>query len=1239
MIDLIVRTCMERRLVVFLVAAALVVWGLAVSPFAFSTGVLPRDPIPVDAIPDLGENQQIVFTEWPGRSPQDVEDQVTYPLAAALLALPGVKDVRSNSMFGFSSIYVIFDESVEFYWSRSRILEKLASLPAGTLPDDATPVLGPDATGMGQIFWYTLEGRTPDGKPAGGWDPQELRSIQDWQVRYALQGAEGVAEVAGIGGFVREYQIDVDPDAMRAYGVTLPQVIAAARRSNRDVGARTIENNGVEYVVRGRGFIGDVDDLRSVVVESRDGVPVTLDRIATIGTGPASRRGTLDKGGAEAVGGVVVARYGANPMEVIERVKEKIAETAPGLPRRTLADGTVSQVTVVPFYDRTGLIQETLGTLEDALRNEILITLVVVLLMVFHLRSSVLVGAMLPLAVLLSFVLMRVFGVQANVVALGGIAIAIGTVVDMGIVLTENLLQHLEKSDARESRFAVLRRATSEVGGAVLTAVATTIIGFLPVFTMMGAEGKLFRPLAYTKTFALFASIVVALTVLPALALLLFRWRMPTLPQWLRRSWRVAHLAVVFALSACLVVFLAGTWEPLGAMRSSLQNLVFVSVVVVGLIAFFWLFQFLYARVLALCLRYKIVFLAVPTLLTVLGFSVWLGFPRLFGWLPPTAGESALALKLEAALPGLGKEFMPTLDEGAFLYMPVTMPHAGVGEATRFVGLTDMLIQAVPEVDTVVGKTGRVDSALDPAPLSMIETVIQYKPEYIQDEDGRRVNFAFDERSDEYRRDANGELVPDPDGRPFRNWRPEIRSPDDIWDEIAEATSGVPGLTSAPKLAPIATRLVMLQTGMRAPMGIKVRGPDLETIGRVGLRIEEILKSGAVEGVRPAAVVAERIVGKPYLEIVPDRAAIARYGMSIEDVMQVIEVAVGGRPLTRTVEGRERYPVRVRYPRELRDSVDGLGDILVPAPPQAPGGRPVQIPLRELAVIDYVRGPQSIRSEDTFLVGYVLFDKTEGYAETNVVENARRVLGERLDPELPAGVSYDFAGSYENQVRAARTLALVLPLALLLIFIVLYLQFRSVLVTMFVFCGVFVAWSGGFLMLWLWGQPWFLDVAVFGANLREVFHMGTVNLNVAVWVGFLALFGIATDDGVIMATSIRESVSANATGTVAQIRAAIVEAGRRRIRPCLMTSATTILALLPIFTSTGKGSEIMAPLAIPVMGGMTLVLVSTFIVPVLYSAMAEAQHAIAELRRRNPTASDSATEPSTSNPLSEGESS
>ena len=526
--------------------ARLVGWGLAVAPFAWELEWLPRDPVPVDAIPDIGENQQIVFSEWAGRSPQDVEDQVTYPLTVALLGVPGVETIRSSSMFGFSSIYVIFAEEVDFYWSRSRILEKLNSLPASLLPEGVQPALGPDATALGQVFWYTLEGRDEQGAPTGGWDLHELRGIQDWQVRYALLAADGVSEVASVGGFVQEYQIDVNPDAMRAYGVRLDEVFHAVRMSNRDVGARTVELNRAEYVIRGIGFVKGLADLENAVIKARDNVPIYVKNVARVALGPALRRGALDKEGAEVVGGVVVARYGANPLAAIESVKAKIAEIAPSLPKKTLPDGRVSQVQVIPFYDRSGLIEETLGTLERALSEEVLVTVIVVLALVMNLRGAMLVSGLLPLAVLACFAAMKVFGIDANIVALSGIAIAIGTMVDMGIVISENILKHLEDADAEDDRLEVVFRATREVGGAVLTAVLTTVVGFLPVFAMQGAEGKLFAPLAFTKTFALLAAVWLSLTALPALAHCVFGTR---LGRWAPGLWAACGLGMALALS------------------------------------------------------------------------------------------------------------------------------------------------------------------------------------------------------------------------------------------------------------------------------------------------------------------------------------------------------------------------------------------------------------------------------------------------------------------------------------------------------------------------------------------------------------------------------------------------------------------------------------------------------------------------------------------------------------------
>jgi copper/silver efflux system protein len=1242
-LDGVLRFCLENKLVVGLLVLFVTAFGIMVAPFDWEAGGLPRDPIAVDAIPDLGENQQIVFTEWMGRSPQDMEDQVTYPLTVALLGLPDVKTVRSYSYFGFSSIYVIFEERANFYDSRTRILEKLGSLPAGTLPADVQPTLGPDATALGQVFWYTLEGRDEDGNPIGGWDLDELRSLQDWYVRYGLLAAEGVSEVASVGGFVREYQIDVDPDAMTAHGIALGQVYDSVRRSNVDVGARTIEINSAEYLIRGLGFLESVEDIEAGVVSVRDNVPVRIRDIATVSLGPAQRRGALDKGGAEAVGGVVVVRYGENPLATIRNVKDKIAEISPGLPSRTLPDGRVSQVTIVPFYDRSGLIHETLGTLRTALTEEILITIIVVIVLIMNLRSSLLIAGLLPLAVLMSFIGMKLFKVDANIVALSGIAIAIGTMVDMGIILCENITKRLGESAPDDDKLEVVFRAASEVASAVVTAVMTTIISFLPVFTMEAAEGKLFKPLAYTKTFALIASVIVALTIIPPFAHLLFTWKLGSrfakkiagaalaavgiialikLSVWVGlamilwgaytllgdrvpvRLQRFGPLTVNYIAVLMVAILLTEHWLPLGPGKGLLLNALFVAIALGTLLLLFHFFARIYPRLLRWCLDHKAAFLALPAVLLLTGFSIWLGFERTFSILPGVHDDSDTVMGRlwsgpKSAFPGLGKEFMPPLDEGSYLYMPTTMPHASIGEALDVLQKLDMSMAAIPEVDSVVGKLGRADSPLDPAPISMVETVINYVPEYRLDRDGRRQRFRFDKRTDEFVRDTDGELIPDPHGRAYRQWRDEITSPDDIWDEIVRVTK-LPGTTSAPRLQPIAARIVMLQSGMRAPMGVKVKGPSLEAIEDVGLQIERFLKE--VPSVQREAVIADRIVGKPYLEIDIDREAIGRYGLTVRDVQDVIEIAIGGRQVTTTVEGRERYPVRVRYARELRDTIEDLVDVRVPTA----GG--AQIPLGQLTEIRYVRGPQVIKSEDTFLIGYVLFDKLKGHAEVDVVENARTHLARKLESGefvLPEGVSYTFAGSYENQVRSEKKLMVVLPLALFLIFMILYFQFRSVVITGMVFSGIFVAWAGGFLMIWLYGQPWFLDFAVFGTGMRELFQVHPINLSVAIWVGFIALFGIASDDGVVMATYLDQTFARKRHTDVDAIRRAAIEGARRRVRPAMMTTATTILALLPVLTSTGRGADIMVPMAIPSFGGMAIEVLTILVVPVLYCGYAE----------------------------------
>lgn len=1153
-----IGAAMSEPLVVALCVAAAVVGGLLVAPFDWEIG-LPRDPVAIDAIPDIGENQQIVFTEWPGRSPQDIDDQVSYPLTSVLLALPGVRSVRSQSILGVSSIYVVFEDGVDFYWARSRILEKLASLPPDALPPGVEPTLGPDATALGQIFWYTLEGRDERGAPVGGFELHELRSVQDWTVRFALMGVAGVAEVASIGGHVREFQVDVDPDALRSHGVTLAQVAAAVRGGNADVGARTIEINRAEYIVRSLGQAEALEDLSELIVTMRGGLAVRVGDVAEVVFGPAPRRGALDVAGREAVGGVVVARFGANPMEVLDGVHERIARIAPGLPRRTLDDGTVSRVTIVPFYDRGKLIDETLGTLESAIEQQLLITALVVLLLLARLRSGALVAAMLPLAVLVTFVGMKLLGVTANVVALAGIAIAVGTIVDMGIVLCENVVRRLDDAPPGARRFDVVLDAATEVGGAVLTAVLTTVVGFLPVFAMTGAEGKLFMPLAITKTIVLVVSIVLTLAVLPAAAYRFLGGRRVAGP------WRHARLAAIVVAAVTLLVALARSWAPLGPGPGLPGNLLFVAVVTLSFVGGLWLFQRAYVPMLRWALDNKLAVVLPTVALLLMGFAIWLGYP---GGQTTRVGRA-----LGAAFPGLGEEFMPALDEGEFLYMPTTMVHASIGEAQQMLAQLDRSIAAIPEVTSVVGKIGRVDSALDPAPLSMIETLIAYAPEYGVDEHGESV----------------------------RLWRDHIEHPDQIWEEIVAAAQ-MPGLTSAPRLQPIETRQVMLQSGMRAPFGVKLFGPDLETLDAFGLELERRLQRAP--GVDPATVFADRVVGKPYLEIRPDRERLAHYGVRLGDFQQVVAVAVGGAGAGRVIEGRERYAVRVRYQRERRDSVEALGDVLVPLT----DGR--HLPLSELATIDYVRGPQMIRSEDAFLVAYVTFDALPGRSELEVVEGARahleraRAAGQLV---VPDGVSYRFAGAWENQVRAEKRLSLVLPLALALILIILQLQFRSPWLTLLVFSGIAIAWAGGFVMLWLWGRPGFLDFSVAGTHLGTLFSVGPIQLSIAVWVGFLALFGIASDNGVVLATRLRQAAEATPPATVADVRALTLRAGELRVRACLMSTATTVLALLPVLSSQGRGADVMVPMAIPTVGGMTAALVTLFVVPVLYAALLEAR--------------------------------
>ncbi|WP_373837510.1 efflux RND transporter permease subunit, partial [Bacteroides heparinolyticus] len=1102
------------------------------------------------------------------------------------------------------------------------ILEKLNSLPPGTLPEGVQPALGPDATALGQIYWYTLEGRNPEtGKPTGGWDAEELRTIQDFYVKYSLSTADGVSEVASAGGFVKEYQIELNPDAMYRFNVSVMDVMNAVQKSNLDIGAETVEINKVEYLIRGLGYIKNVSDIENSVITVREGVPVRISDVAFVNVGPATRRGGLDKEGMEAVGGVVIARYGSNPLEVIDNVKEKIKEMDAGMPTKTLADGTVSKVTVVPFYDRTGLIKETIGTLETSLSHEILICVIVIIVLVLNLRASVVIASMLPIAVLMTFIFMKYTGVDANIVALSGIAIAIGVMVDVGVVFVESIIRYMEMPENKNARkgkafVQLIYKAISEVSGAVVTAMMTTVVSFLPVFTMQAQEGKLFSPLAYTKTYALASALILGMIVLPTLAYLLFSVRIRT--RWMHK---VANVLLVvggiflllfygsvpaLGLSAVginnlfadrlhrpslgnyinvgialfvAVYYLSEEWLPMGPQSGLSLNFLFVAGCVVLILGLLWLLVIYYERILRWCLANRLKFMIIPISTVVFGFWIWRN---------------------------TGEEFMPALDEGSFLLMPTSMPHTGIEQNLEYIEKLDRRLASIPEVETAIGKWGRVNSALDPAPAQMFENTINYRPEYILDEDGHRMRFKVNkdgafilkdgttyQPADGFRLVPADSLIPDSRGDYFRQWRPEIKNTDDIWQQIVNVTH-LPGLTSAPKLQPIEARLVMLSTGMRAPMGLKVYGPDLESIEQGGKALEQALKD--MPSVIPSSVFYDRAVGAPYLEIKLNRENMARYGMSVSDLQEILEAAVGGMTLTRTVEGRERFPVRLRYARELRNNPEALSMLLVPTA----GG--AQVPLKELADIEYSKGAQMIQSENTFLVGYVIFDKPSGKAEVDVVKETEKLLETKLksgELQLPKGVSYKFAGNYEQQQRATDRLMIVVPIALLIVWLLLYFQFKSITASLIHFSGVFVAFAGGFILLWLYGQPWFMDFSIAGQNMRDLFQMHPINLSVAVWVGFIALFGVATDDGVLMGSYIHHLFLERNPKTKEEIRETVVAAGLKRVRPAAMTTATTLIALLPVLTSTGKGADIMIPMAIPTFGGMLIQSMTMFIVPIL----------------------------------------
>ncbi len=1130
--------CMRERLVIMMASIAIVAFGW------YST-----NEVPLDAIPNVGENQVIVLAEWPGRSPKDMEDQITYPLSVALQAVPHAKHVRGKSMFGFSFVQVTFDDRVDFYWARSRVAEQLTTV-SGSLPDEVTPRLAPDATALGQIFYYVLQ-------PPPGIDLAQLRSKQDFFIKYALQSVDGVAEVASIGGYVKQYQIEVDPDQLRFHDIPLAKVIAAVKASNIDVGAKTVESGGMEFLVRGKGFIGSgrtepetIRQIENTVVVTRDGVPVRVRDLAKVQIGPAQRDGALDFNGQEAVGGIVVMRYRENPRSVIQRVEAKIASLEPEL----------GGIKIHPVYDRTLLIDETVGTLTEALGQETLVTIAVMVLFLLHVRASIVIAITLPMAVLMSFIAMKVFGVDANIMSLAGIAIAIGTMVDMGIIILENIYAALADWEADGSpgglqrRFEVIRESAAEVVPAVMTAVSTTVVSFLPVFFLTGRDHKLFAPLAWTKTFALTASLIVAVVVVPMLSRVLLQTS--RMPRW---SGPIVGLAVA-ALSAALCRFVWADRVQEWTLLS--PNWAAAVVAVIGFVGGWWLtrekirsmeenpasrfLRWIYGARLRFALRHKAVMLSFPLVALVLGLGAWIGLPtvlrpveRVVAALGADLNEVPGYIKAKHLFTGLKSDDWIALDEGSWFYMPSLYPAASFNQSMSVLQTQDAMIKQIPEVADVLGKIGRANSALDPAPTGMIETYVMLKP-----------------------RDQ---------------WRPGITERA-IWDEI-NAVGTLPGVTPASPLQPIEGRVVMLQSGIKASMAVRIYGDSLDGLGQAAVAVAEQLKRHYL--VNAGTVNPDIVMGKPYYEFEVDREEAARYGMTTMMVNQIVSAGLGGVDVTTTVEGRERYPIQIRFSRDVRERIGELQHV----PVVTEFGEVV--PLSRLATVATTWGPGMISSEDSRLVAHVMFSPSAGAGDLETVESVMKSLtaardsGELVFPQ--GNFELQPVGSFQNQIEANRRLMWLIPTVLLINFLLHYLHFRNVPIALVVFTGIPVSFAGGM-----------IAVAVMG-----------VELNTAIWVGFIALFGLAADDGIVIASYIQHVLKRRRITTVDELRAAIYEAGLKRIRPCMMTTITTLVALVPVLTATGRGADVARAMALPVFGGMLIEPFSSFIVPTLYCAYME----------------------------------
>ncbi|MYB32396.1 MAG: efflux RND transporter permease subunit [Acidobacteria bacterium] len=1007
---------------------------LVLAAFLAVAGFQALRAIPLDALPDLSDVQVIVFTDYPGQAPQVVEDQVTYPITTQMLAVPSATVVRGYSFFGFSFVYVIFEDGTDLYWARSRVLEYL-NYVSGRLPEGVSPSLGPDASGVGWAYMYAL--RSADH------DLAELRSVQDWFLKYELTAVQGVSEVASVGGFVRQYQITVDPNRLRAYDISLARIRDAVRRSNTDVGGRVFETAETEFMVRGEGYIQGLDDVRRIALGvDASGTPVTVEDVATVQFGPEIRRGLAELNGeGEVVGGIVVVRSGANVHDVVGRVKARLEELQAGLPEG---------VEVVPVYDRTVLIEDSVATLREKLVEEMAIVALVCVVFLLHLRSALVAVITLPLAVLMAFIVMYFQGVGANIMSLGGIAIAIGAMVDAAIVIVENAHRHLERDGGKVPHWRIIARASTEVGPTLFFALLVITISFAPIFALEAQEGRLFRPLAFTKTYAMAAAALLSVTLVPVLA-----------GFWIR-----------------------------GRIRPAGRNPVT------------WLLMAIYRPVLRLVLRWRWAVLVLTL-----------------------AGAAATAVPVSR----LGSEFMPPLWEGDLLYMPTTLPGVSITKAREVLQQTDRILRDFPEVETVFGKVGRADTATDPAPLSMIETTILLKPE--------------------------------------TEWRPGM-TPDRLIAEMDDAIR-FPGLTNAWTM-PIKTRIDMLSTGIKTPVGVKLSGPDLSVLEDLGSRVEAVVRG--VPGTRSAY--SERAMGGNYLNFTVRRDAIARYGLTIGDVQEVIQSAIGGMNITTTVEGLERYPVNLRYSRDLRDNPSEFGDILVQTPTRQ------QIPLGFLADMSFVKGPPVIKSEQSRPNAWIYVD-IEDVDVGSYVENARAAVAEEV--EIPTGYSLGWSGQYEFLLRARERMEIMVPLTLLLILLTIQMSTRSVSRTLIVLTAVPLSLVGTFWLL----------------------HALDYNLSIAVGVGIIALAGLSAETGVVMLLYLdRSCEAAREAGRLtnrAELSEAVFDGALRRVRPVAMLTATTALGLLPIMWSTGAGSDVMKRIAAPMVGGVvTAAAVVLVVFPAIY---------------------------------------